>query len=177
MCPCSDFPLAFSVQDRDSDGGFGDTQATAALGGGAAPGHGRYEASGLTGEARASARRSGSARARSGRWRRRLANGDAGVGGTAVFVVLGGSPARRRWDPSAPLFVPLRACRPRCGSRLRSGASGRASRRRTCGARSTAYHADRHLRQNRQCPRPPRRWARRCRPDPARAALVPPRPL
>lgn len=72
----------------------------------------RYEASGLSGEGFCEAE--GIGKSASWRWRRRLANGDAG-GSKAVFVELAGGPAPS-WDAELDLGagVVLRVRRPQC---------------------------------------------------------------
>ena len=73
----------------------------------------RYEASGLSGEGFCEAEDIG--KSAFWRWRRRLANGDAGGGGKAMFVEIGGGPAPS-WDAELDLGagVVLRVRRPRC---------------------------------------------------------------
>ena len=72
----------------------------------------RYEASGLSGEGFCEAE--GIGKSAFWRWRRRLANGEAGAG-KAVFVELAGDPAPS-WDAELDLGggVVLRVRRPRC---------------------------------------------------------------
>lgn len=72
----------------------------------------RYEASGLSGEGFCEAE--GIGKSAFWRWRRRLADGDAGGGGKAMFVELAG-PASS-WDVELELGsgVVLRLRRPRC---------------------------------------------------------------
>ena len=72
----------------------------------------RYEASGLSGEGFCEAE--GIGKSAFWRWRRRLANGEAGAG-KAVFVELAGDPATS-WDAELDLGagVVLRVRRPRC---------------------------------------------------------------
>ena len=71
----------------------------------------RYEASGLSGEGFCEAEGIGRS---AWRWRRRLADGDAG-GGKAMFVEIAGGPATS-WDAELELGagVVLRVRRPRC---------------------------------------------------------------
>ena len=72
----------------------------------------RYEASGLSGEG--FCEEEGIGKSAFWRWRRRLANGDAG-GGKAMFVELAGGPAPS-WDAELDLGagVVLRVRRPQC---------------------------------------------------------------
>ena len=72
----------------------------------------RYEASGLSGEGFCEAE--GIGKSAFWRWRRRLANREAGAG-KAVFVELAGDPAPS-WDAELDLGagVVLRVRRPRC---------------------------------------------------------------
>ena len=73
----------------------------------------RYEASGLSGEGFCEAE--GIGKSAFWRWRRRLAEGDAGCGGEAMFVELAGG-AALSWDVELELGagVVLRVRRPRC---------------------------------------------------------------
>ena len=73
----------------------------------------RYEASGLSGEGFCEAE--GIGKSAFWRWRRRLADGDAGGGTKAMFVELAADPASP-WDVELELGagVVLRVRRPRC---------------------------------------------------------------
>ena len=73
----------------------------------------RYEASGLSGEGFCEAE--GIGKSAFWRWRRRLADGDAGGGTKAMFVELAAGPSSP-WDAELELGagVVLRVRRPRC---------------------------------------------------------------